>query len=451
MSVSTKVKNELWNRGRLAEWKLRPAQLSLYDEIKSSDSKKFVVCCSRRFGKSYMMTLYAIEFALQNPGSKIKVAIPTAKNLRLINKPIMADIMKDCPTHLRPRYMTQDGLWRFPNGSEVILHGAENRARIENLRGTACDLALIDEGAFISELEYLVQDILLPMTLTSNGRIVVASTPPKDPRHFFVKMMAVAKAQDSYAHRTIHDEKTVGVYCEESGGEDSRTWRSEYLCEILPMDEDAVVIPEWNKNEKELVKAHKRPAFFIPVTVVDSGYLDCTGILLAYYDFEEAKIIIEDELMVNKKTTEEISILIKDIEKRTWGDIPVEYRVIDAPLQQIADFSSHGLECFPPAKTTIESMTNKLRLLVQSKGVLVNPRCKNLISQLSHAMWDNSRKKFVREDGHHNDLLAACVYLTTHAYKKNPFPANHGLSHHTHYIKDEEEELTESNILKLFG
>ena len=36
------------------------------------------------------------------------------------------------------------------------------------------------------------------------------------------------------------------------------------------------------------------------VVVVDSGYLDCTGVLLAYYDFMEALVIVEDELMVNK-------------------------------------------------------------------------------------------------------------------------------------------------------
>ena len=37
--------------------------------------------------------------------------------------------------------------------------------------GVASDLILVDEAGFTKNLKYLVQDILLPQTITTNGRV----------------------------------------------------------------------------------------------------------------------------------------------------------------------------------------------------------------------------------------------------------------------------------------
>lgn len=432
---------ELWRRGIIGAWKFHPTQKIMFETYLASTSKKFVLNCSRRLGKTFFLCTIAIETAMNKPGSQIKFVAPSQKMVRKIITPIFKDILSDCPKDLRPRYTVADGEYEFPNGSVISIAGTE-QGQIDNLRGQACDLALVDEAGFCQDLKNVIDDVIMPQTLgRPHARMIIASTPPLSPDHYFVELANVAMATSAYAKFTIYDNprltpKEIEDYKQEAGGENSTTWRREYLAEFV-VDKDSAIFPEATDDLiTELVYEHPRPMFFSPFTAIDLGYIDNTGILFGYYDFAAGKIVIEDEILVNKNTSDSIVKLTLEREKQLWGEKLVKNRVIDGNSMQIADFNeTHRFSCRLPEKSDLTANVNRVRIDLNDRRILIHPRCKALIAQIQYATWDKAKTKFSRgSDQGHWDLVAALIYLVKHIDRvSNPIPAGHGYSIYDHY------------------
>lgn len=581
--------DECWRRGIIIPLKCHPAQKLIHAAVTESKAKLFVINSARRLGKSFYLCCYALEYAIQNPGAQIKFAAPNQKMVRKIITPLMKQILVNCPKPLRPRFKSLDGVYEFPNGSEISVAGTE-MGQIDNLRGTAMDLGIIDEAGFATDLEYVIGSVLMPQTLTRpNARIILASTPPVSPDHAFVTYAQRAMDQGAYARFTIYDNPLITTdrieeYKTESGGGESTTWKREYLCiegsslvmirtpdgtvkiltikelkyELLPSkeavtlkaqnapslngkgyevltpggfqsftgvsyngivpcltfrlnnhleitvsekhrftsnkiakdylvgealdtllgvaeiieinpagkkqvfdlldvnnghlyyandivnhncefvtDRDSAIFPEASEETMaEIVQDLERPRFFLPFTAVDLGFLDYTGALLGYYDFANGKVVIEDEVLVNKSNSSELVQLIRDREKDRWGNIEPRTRVVDGNSLQIADLNSiHKFSCVAPAKYDLVANVNRIRIDLQDRRIVIHPRCKNLITQVMFATWDASRSKFSRShSGGHWDLVAALIYLGKHIDRRtNPVPPGHGWDYHNSF------------------
>src|SRR6185436_17319183 len=74
-----------WKRATLA-YKLKPAQKVIYDTLRGIKDRG-LLHCSRRFGKSYLLLLIAVEEALKNPDTQISFICPTQRNLKTYIKP----------------------------------------------------------------------------------------------------------------------------------------------------------------------------------------------------------------------------------------------------------------------------------------------------------------------------------------------------------------------------
>ena len=107
---------KLWRLG-LVSWKFHNAQLDIYQAINKSTASTFVINVARQSGKSYMLSGYAIEFALQHPGAKICFLAPTAKAIKKIVLPRIKEILSDCPRDLLPSYKVNDQVYKFKNGN----------------------------------------------------------------------------------------------------------------------------------------------------------------------------------------------------------------------------------------------------------------------------------------------------------------------------------------------
>lgn len=425
-------KEELFRRGVL-NWKLHAGQRQMYDALKDSTAKRYVVNAARRLGKSYMLCVIALEHAIQNPGSQIKFAAPNQKMARKIIFPLFKQILEDCPKHLRPKFRVHDGEYEFNNGSTITVCGTE-MGQVDGLRGTACDLALLDECGFMSDLSYVVDSIITPMLLTRpNARIIMASTPPVSPDHPFVQQyMARAMAAGAYSKFDIYSNplltpEIIEQYKAEAGGELSTTWRREYLAEIVTETENAI-FPEAVDTLDSLVYEVTPPPFFHPFVAIDLGYVDYTGAVFGYYHFTKNLIVIEDELLLNKSNSSVIVDAILRKEKAIWGDKKPQGRVVDGPALVIADLNeTHKLNCRYPDKSDLVANVNRVRIDIAGLTFAINPRCKNLIAQLKFAVWDSSRTKFARSSAGHYDLAAALLYFCKHLDRKsNPIPAGYG-------------------------
>jgi len=477
MNDLTKAKacEALWKMG-LVSWKFHDMQISVYEAIKNMTGSMFVVLCGRQSGKSFLLCGYAIEYAMLHPGAKICYLAPTAKAVKKIIIPRIKEILSDCPRDLLPEYKVNDQVYKFKNGSEIHIAGTDAE-RAENLRGQVFHLVICDEAGFMDKLDYVVQSILRPLTITVNGKIILSSTPPISPAHPFKGFYDNAKALGNSIKKTIDDnpmisDKVKEEYMQESGGKDSVAWRREYLVEFI-IDEKQAVIPE--ATEKKLIEITKqivpynqgmqvadnqimKPMFFDGYVVADLGYTDNTGILFGYWDFYKACLVIEDEALFNKPNTKMIADIVSQKENALWAGKKPYMRFCDGDPIIISDLNTtHRLTFSQTRNDDLEASVNAVRLFIADNKIIIDPRCKNLILQLQSAIWkatnsDGQAKKFAKSaDQGHYDLIAALMYMVRNIRRqKNPFPPGLGLDLSSMYLpKDIEKTKDTTNLEKM--
>jgi hypothetical protein len=389
--------------------------------------------------------------------------------VRNILVPIMTVLLRDCPEDLRPTWKKMEGLWLYPNGSQLYMAGCNNDGA-DNLRGMASDLFIFDEAGYIDHLNYIVADIALPQTLTTGGHIVLSSSPPKHPTHEFNELAAECEASGNYIHRTIW-QSTLGYdtsipeqkrarlalireYIDESKGEDSITWRREYLAEDV-LDEKNSIIPEWINNQIYIVDHDHlwtMPDHYDSYTVMDLGFNpDFTFVVFAVYDFLNAKPVVIDEICQQKMVTDDLAeqIIIKEnkwfnlhqdffsdgqlISKHEREKIVKVNRRRPQPYGRWTDLDTrvqydlsvvHGLDFANINRAPKEVGVNTLRVAVCDHDFIILPRCKQLRNHLKLGLWDNLHRDYLRLPGlGHFDGIDALIYLLQNLDRAhNPYP-----------------------------
>jgi hypothetical protein len=424
----------LWSPGQAPLHLLYSHQREVVAEFHATDATEFVFECGRRFGKTAVMVWLAIAFCMRQPNVNVLYVAPTAKQLRRIVRPHLARYLADCPVSIRPEPRWQDNEIRFQNGSVIYLSGTENQ-NAESLRGIETHLALIDEPGSMADLEYLVEDIISPQTLTTDGRIILGGTPPPQPAHDFARIY-VPRARignDSVlVQRTVHHAKhikpeTIERLCRKAGGEDSATWRREYLAQDV-YDSESSVLPEFDRHKDAIIEARERPPWSFKWVSGDIGFVDLSFWLFAYVDFKHAVVVIEDELVVSGKATSDQVPMLRAKERDLWGPMDREpFRYVDASELVRAEFpkTDGGYSVGPADNRDLDATVNALRIGTQRLRYRINPKCRQLIAHCRNATWNKQRTGFERVEGFgHFDGVAALMYLMKHAnIQMNPYPS----------------------------
>lgn len=447
---------KLWELGNLS-YKLKGIQKEMRDNIVDRPGKRSTFLVSRRSGKSFTMCLVATELCTKKPNSIVKYICPKQKMVKTIVKPIMRVILEDCPEHLRPEYVEQDKIYRFPNGSEIQFAGSDG-GNVENIRGGYANLCIIDEAGFVDDLDYAYHSVLSPTVRTTGGKIILASTPSRDPNHdFMVNFITQAYAEETLIKYTLYDnpmfteEIIQEIIDDYPMGEEDPQFRREYLCESAT-DAQMMVIPEYNDAlEKDIIVRTQMPNHYDSYVSGDPAATDLTVILFAYFDFLKSQLVICDELVLggegNTITTQDIADGIKRKEKLLFSN---QYtNEIQKPNLRIMDnnnkillndlFIDHGLQFIGTDKSNKEAHINKVRMMLKQGNILINPNCETLRYHIKTAKWHRitsgpnagSVKGYQRvkasSDGkfkaHHCDALDALIYLVRNVdFSKNPYP-----------------------------
>lgn len=439
-AVTSWENGDLSGKLRLVQKKMRTAlRATLAGDIKDR-SLKFIIHCSRRLGKTFLMLVDAIEIGLTELNAPLKFAGPTRKQIKSIVQPIFREITMDCPASLRPVWKASDHMYVFPKTlAQLTLEGCNN-GHEENLRGPACRKGYVDEAqAFKDNLRYVVQDILMPQCISVNGSLVIAGTSPTTPVHDFVQLIQEGQLRGNYVSFPIEDAgyppEVVAKFCEEAGGPESTTWLREYKNRIL-VDSKSAIIPEWKPAyEVEPPKDEYFP-FYLKYDSLDiGGRKHRTVNLFAWYDFRRATVMVADEfgLAPPEMTTKALADGVKRKEVDIFAAHPLNLRVADNNNEiLLRDLGSdHQLHFVATGKDTLEAMVNQVRLFVAAGRVWVSPRCKELIGCLRYGIWNEKRtdfKEFPEESDAfqlygHFDALAALVYLVRNVNTtENPIP-----------------------------
>jgi hypothetical protein len=373
-------------------------------------------------------------------------AAPTAKSLAKIIRPLFRQIFDTAPDDLRPKWMTAGQYYYFPhNGAEIHIAGCNN-GHEEDLRGTAAKVCLVDEAGLVDELDYLVEDILTPQLMTTGGSLIMASTPPRTPIHAFVNYAHKAQTEGNYSEYTIeesgYDKGIIEKFINEAGGKESATCQREYFCKFI-VDKNFAIIPEWSER---FVEEHKREEklfqYFHKYVAMDIGGRDKTAILFGYYDFKNAKLIVEDELIFDgpQTTTELIASAVKRKEFDLWKYENKKDNEFDRPYMRVADNNNiimlqdlglmHDIHFLATSKDNLEAMVNQLRMWIIGGKLIIHPRCKETIACLKYGIWNDRRTEFTRNQAYgHYDALASLIYLVRNIdTRTNPIPENLGIT-----------------------
>ncbi len=445
------VASSLWRRGELG-YKLDRTQKKIADALLASSRRKFFLLCSRRLGKSYMLLSLAFGLAIRKPGARILFLAPTGKLAAEIATDLAVQLLADCPADLRPEYYAQSKEFHFKRSGSILRLKGVNGERASDLRGLAQDLIILDECGIMDSLESVVSSVCMPMTMTTGGQILLATTPPESPGHDSVAIYEDLAGAGAAVRFTLADSDTDRVSFETKceflceAGEDpdhvadilrgtreaqTTTALREYFCQFVT-DASKAVVPEFTSvAQREIVREHARPEFFDAFTGIDPGMEDRTGILYGYWDFLASKIVIEDESLLHRANTKVIADCVRGKELELWPGREPRTRVSDVDKRLISDLAQlHGIKFRAARKEDSLGAVNLMRNDVHSRTLVINPRCVHLIRQLRNATWNNAASDFARAgersmDGHY-DLLAALKYITrTIDRTRNPYPENY--------------------------
>lgn len=448
------ARKELWFRGSL-RFKLDSTQKELYDTFYSSVHKITTLLLSRRNGKTFLLCVLAAEQCIRKPNSIVKFVSPTKLQVNNNVRPILRQIFSDCPAELTPRFDKQTYIYYFPNGSEIQLAGSDG-GHAEKLRGGDSDLFFVDEAGTCADLDNVIKSILLPTTLITKGRGVLASTPPKESDHDFLRYIEDADRRGSLIKKTIDDNPRItkeqkDELIMELGGPNSPETRRELYCEIIK-DEKSSPVPEFTPElEKQIVKEWPRPPYFHAYEAMDTGGKDLTVVLFGYYDFRADKVIIEDEFVIDfQKPDHSIKLLVDEINKKEialWKNpISDEYkrphlRVSDIDYILTAEIYNQSKHLPKDQQITFKNAEKDnadaalqiMRIMLSTGKVIIHPRCTVLLAHLRHVKWDKSGKKFARseDDGHYDAVDALKYFIRAIEYRASPYPA-----HYDYTIKD---------------
>lgn len=421
--------------------------------------------CSRRIGKSAGVLTILMEGALESDGSICRFGTGTQESVKEIIIPLMNALTASCPPKLKPYYHSS-GRFLFPHrpNSQLVLCGLDLHP--DRMRGPSTKRVGIDEAGFVEGLKYVIDDVIMAQFLTEKdpGRLILSSTSPESPAHEFVNRIARAKEDGTYIHQTIYDDsreivrQRIPQFMKEAGGEASTTWRREYLCEIVT-EENMALVPEFSRAEvrAKIIGHNELPPYFKAFTVIDLGYIDNAAVLFGYVDFQKAKRVIIDELLLNRKNSRDIAVAILKKENELWG-LPGQrlfqiQRYADGQPLTIADFNEvHQCTVAKVSEDSVEAKVNRVRLDVTQGKLLISPKCVRLLSEIEYGIWNKQHTAYARQGDSfgHFDLFSALTYFVMNApLSDNPYPTNYGLDPSKMFIhSNQKDKKSISEIMK---
>ena len=167
--------------------KLEPWQEDVHKEITGQlgSSKRFVIKASRQKGKTFLLKVLVLEYALQYPGTESVIIEPVSSQCRRVFSELV-DALETTP--LLKSSNASDCIIKLKNGSQITLKSGESKKAV---RGFTCSgLCVLDEAAYLDE--DAIQTIL-PICNVHRCPILIVSTPCFTEGFFYNQWMKQSK------------------------------------------------------------------------------------------------------------------------------------------------------------------------------------------------------------------------------------------------------------------
>ena len=386
--------------------------------------RKIITITSRRTGKTTMNAGLCI-FECLTPNSNVAYINLTFTNAVEQIFELIVDYANSIGFSINFKSKSE-GVIRFNNGSRIKITGNSNNSEADKLRGFNCRLAIIDEIGHQRNIDYLVNEILVPqMADYTDSTLLLTGTPSRVPNHFSTRIFNSDNEYKKY-HFTMLDNpfipnprKLIEEEAASKGmGINTPFIRREYFGEFVS-DLEAIVFKDY-KTYKELPDLTD----FNPIGINiggDYGYKDYNGIVTVIYNKEKAIVLKEDKF--NKANVSKIIEKMLShydyavgLNKKYGWNIPVkiyaDYNEESITKELMIKYKVPAFNCYKYDKAyaieKLAEMSRTGRLLVPEGGLCAD--------EMEQTLYDRDAKTdaIISElsDDYHPDILMALLYAS---------------------------------------
>lgn len=394
--------------------------------VEINHSKKILVCCSRRAGKSYFCAGAIVKSALKNPGSRIIYINLTFKNAV---KQIWDNVIKASEdTGLQiDKSSKNDGEIEWVNGSSLRIKGNSNNAEADTLRGESkVSLVVIDEAFHQKNMEYAINEVIMPFLadLGDKATILCTGTPPRIPHTYMEKLWSNDKTWRHY-HWTAENnphipnfEKFIEEVCKAKGlTKDAPFIQREYYGVIGVYDTEAMVFKNY-QTYTELPTSFTANRIAIGC---DWGFSDYNSIITVAYNTQSGEAYVIEEKKFNKATVSDIITEVKrsyEAAKNRFGIDDIQI-LCDTNEQSITYelYANQHLPAYNAYKYDKASAIAQLSDWLRSGKIKVNANDIYLKDEFERTLYkrdedDDSILPEIDDDIFHPDAIMALLYAS---------------------------------------
>ena len=394
--------------------------------VEINHSKKILVCCSRRAGKSYFCAGAIVKSALKNPGSRIIYINLTFKNAV---KQIWDNVIKasEAVGLQIDKSSKNDGEIEWVNGSSLRIKGNSNNAEADTLRGESkVSLVVIDEAFHQKNMEYAINEVIMPFLadLGDKATILCTGTPPRIPHTYMEKLWSNDKTWRHY-HWTAENnphvpdfEKFIEEVCEAKGlTKDAPFIQREYYGVIGAYDTEAMVFKNY-QSYTELPTSFTANRIAIGC---DWGFSDYNSIITVAYNTQSGEAYVIEEKKFNKATVSEIITEVKrsyEAAKNRFGINDIQI-LCDTNEQSITYelYANQHLPAYNAYKYDKASAIAQLSDWLRSGKIKVNANDIYLKDEFERTLYkrdedDDSILPEIDDDIFHPDAIMALLYAS---------------------------------------
>ena len=386
--------------------------------------RKIIAITSRRTGKTTMNAGLAV-FECLTPNSNVAYINLTFSNAIEQLFEMVVNYADSIGFQINFKSKSE-GIIRFNNGSRIKLTGNSTNAEADKLRGFNCRLAIIDEIGHQRNIDYLVDEILVPqMADYEDSTLLLTGTPSRIPNHFSTRIFQGDNEYKKY-HFTMLDNpfipnprKLIETEAANKGmGIDTPFIRREYFGEFVS-DTEAIVFKDYKTYKKIPDLAEFNP---IGINIGgDYGYRDYNGIVTVIYNKEKAIVLKEDKFnkanvsRIIEKMLSHYDYAVSLNKKYGWN-IPIkiyaDYNEESITKELMIKYKVPAFNCYKYDKAyAIEKLAEMARtgkLLVPENGLCADEMDKTLYDR--DAATDNIISEL--SDDYHPDILMALLYAS---------------------------------------
>ena len=353
-------------------------------EIYRSPARVKVVFSGRRFGKTRLGLTWLIEKCLTEPGSKSFYLAPSRKQARDI---AWNDLKSMVPQSWLTRIYESQLSLNFRNGSSLILAGADYA---DGLRGQSARAIVVDEHAYVSNLQEMWEGALLPMLGTTRGEVLFISTPAGG-GNFASELWERARNTPDWARWSF--KSTDGGWIDDTFVQEAKCsmdpilWRQEFEASIESLL--GAVYPDFGKPNIAPTEFWNNERLVLGIDFNRTPF--CACILQVQGD---RLAVLKEYVLINSDTHEMARAVRKDFpyQEILCCPDPTGRRLQTSSAMGLSDHAILQKYSFrikaPRAPWSIRDKVSATRLMIRDanghRRLKVDPRCKRVIRSLSN-------------------------------------------------------------------